>query len=121
MAKRANTNFTIIALDDDLFGENTTAHRRKPLKMKQVVIIGRLQQEMAREPEKLDELVAQIAKCYPEWYGVIDGETGITLPHPKDNPSVLLELEPAQFQWLGGKGLAEPPLRGPRKTNKPVG
>lgn len=98
-----------IALPSDIFEQGARAERAKPLKMKKVRQLARLQQEMQTNIGAFDELCVELATVWPEW-NLVDLETGQPLPQPKDDAAVFDELEPAAFRYFGGAGLSADPF-----------
>jgi hypothetical protein len=97
-----------IDLPPEHFGDDATAQRVRPLRMRTVRDIGKLQEEASISA--LDQIARTLADVFPAWH-VADPATGDPLPDPADAPDVMLELEPAAFQWLAGQGLAVRPTR----------
>lgn len=98
-----------IPLPEEVFDVNGAfIIRRKRIPTYRVDALFQIRQ--SDDPDKTQKLYAAVAEFFPRWQGVVDCETGETLPNPEDDPTVFSRLDVTeQWPWIMNTGLTYSP------------
>lgn len=104
---KENGNLIQIELPE-AFGSGAFVWRVARIKVKDVMAFHSIQPE-SQDFEGVRAATLKkyewAARYFPEWGGVLDFETGETLPNPASDPLVFEELDAPCWNWLATKGI----------------
>ena len=73
--------------------EDVVIHRLRRIKVKRI--------DQLRNSQNTEELYKHLAIIFPSWHNVVGCETGESLPHPSDDPTVFDRIDNLeQLPWL---------------------